>query len=87
MITINYSDCIFCRASSPKSPSQNWNGSWSYQSESQGYQSESTDYSYNSKATSPTAENRKPKKEKKPKEEPKPADKWGDDELWASLNN
>lgn len=77
------------KASSPKSPNQNWNGSWGYQNEQQGYQSESTDYSYNSKATSPSSDTqrRSTKKEKKPKEEKKPSDKWGDDELWESLNN
>ncbi|XP_015834270.1 ADP-ribosylation factor GTPase-activating protein 1 isoform X4 [Tribolium castaneum] len=72
------------KASSPKSPGQNWDGSWGgYQSDHQGYQSDSRDFS---SPTSPTGA-KSSKKEKKTKE--KKAnwdDKWGDDELWESLN-
>lgn len=79
----------FSRASSPN---QNWNGSWGYQSDIQGYQSENTDYSYSSKPTSPQGEGqvRKNSKKEKKKDERKPdwnSSKWGDDELWESLNN
>lgn len=74
------------------SPNQNWNGSWGYQNDVQGYQSENTDYSYSSsKPTSPQEENRSRKNSKKDKkkEDKKPDwnNRWGDDELWESLNN
>lgn len=75
---------FFCRASSPKSPNQNWDGnSWGYQSDHRSYQSDSRDF-ISSEATSPVSG----KKEKKAKEEKKANwdNKWGDDELWESLN-
>lgn len=79
---------FFYRASSPKSPNQNWDSSWGYQSGS--YQSDSRDF-ISSEATSPVSNNQKQsgsKKEKKTKEEKKATwdSKWGDDELWESLN-
>lgn len=74
------------------SPNQVWNDSYSYQSKSQGYQSDLNDYSYNSKPTSPSSEaqpRKSSKKQKKKENEKKPEwnNKWGDDELWESLNN
>ncbi|KAL1516879.1 hypothetical protein ABEB36_000717 [Hypothenemus hampei] len=78
------------KASSPKSLN-NWeSSSWGYQNDtpSGGYQSDYRDYSgSNSNVTSPTENKNVHKKEKK-KETKKPADdKWGDDDLWESLNN
>lgn len=76
------------RASSP----QNWDGgSWGgYQSDHhRSYQSDSRDF-ISSEATSPVGGGQKVvKKEKKTKEEKKTNNwdsKWGDDELWESLN-
>ncbi|KAK9695954.1 putative GTPase activating protein for Arf [Popillia japonica] len=84
------------KASSPKSPSQ-WNGgNWGYQNENQvGYQSEVQDYnnSYSSQTTSPTEATKRSKDKKEKKKEPQKKtatvndSKWGDDELWESLNN
>ncbi|CAG9829898.1 unnamed protein product [Diabrotica balteata] len=84
------------KASSPKSPNQNWEGDWSgYQNEDHGsYQSDLKTYSSNS-ITSPTEDrsSKSNKKERKPKEKETQKkventwnDKWGDDELWESLN-
>lgn len=86
------------KASSPKSPGQNWDGSWGYQNDNHvGYQSDSREYS-SSNATSPvdqssvsqsTKKEKKEKskdKDKKNQDEKKWDDKWGDDELWESLN-
>ncbi|XP_044258023.1 ADP-ribosylation factor GTPase-activating protein 1 isoform X2 [Tribolium madens] len=77
------------KASSPKSPGQNWDGSWGgYQSDHQGYQSDSRDLS-GSNPTSPTGSTTQKsiKKERKTKEKRSNwDDKWGDDELWESLN-
>ncbi|XP_022904784.1 ADP-ribosylation factor GTPase-activating protein 1 isoform X2 [Onthophagus taurus] len=82
------------KASSPKSPNQNWNGSsWGYQNDvTPGYQSEGSFNAYDSKTTSPTEavvkrSKDKGDKEKDKKKEQKKYDKWGDDELWESLNN
>lgn len=82
---------LFFRASSPKSPNQNWDGSWGYQNENHGsYQSDVRDYKNNSAASSPTEDkSRSSKKDKKPKEKQAKAewnDNWGDDELWENLN-
>lgn len=81
---------IHFRASSPKSPNQNWDGSWGYQNEHQGYQSDSKSF-IDSQASSPVSTEKICKKEKKSKDKEKKADnwdnKWGDDELWESLNN
>ncbi|XP_066256522.1 ADP-ribosylation factor GTPase-activating protein 1 isoform X1 [Euwallacea similis] len=80
------------KASSPKSPN-NWeSSSWGYQNDtpSGGYQSDYRDYSSNTSiATSPTDTKTSSSKKEKKKEAKKPAvdDKWGDDELWESLNN
>ncbi|KAJ8927925.1 hypothetical protein NQ314_019555 [Rhamnusium bicolor] len=80
------------KASSPKSPNQNWDGSWGYQNDNHGsYQSDIRDNSYNSNAASPSEERSQKvsKKDKKPKEQQGKNDwndKWGDDELWESLN-
>ncbi|XP_018580284.1 ADP-ribosylation factor GTPase-activating protein 1 isoform X1 [Anoplophora glabripennis] len=75
------------KASSPRSPNQNWDGSWGYQNENHGsYQS---NISYESNTTSPEEKSQKAnKKEKKPKDQQNKNwdDKWGDDELWESLN-
>ncbi|CAG9763257.1 unnamed protein product [Ceutorhynchus assimilis] len=79
------------KASSPKSP--NWeSSSWGYQNDTPtgGYQSDYKEYSAsasNSITTSPTEAKATNRKEKK-KEAKKPVveDKWGDDELWESLN-
>lgn len=80
------------RASSPKSPNQNWDGGWGgYQSDHRSYQSDSRDF-ISSEATSPVSGSQKQgssRKEKKTKEEKKVNNwdnKWGDDELWESLN-
>lgn len=77
------------KASSPKSPN-NWDSSsWGYQNDtpSGGYQSDYREYSAsNSIATSPT-ESKTTRKEKKNEQKKSPGDyKWGDDELWESLN-
>ncbi|XP_019766534.1 ADP-ribosylation factor GTPase-activating protein 1 isoform X2 [Dendroctonus ponderosae] len=81
------------KASSPKSPTYWENSGWGYQNEdgaaSGGYQSDYREYSASTTAaTSPTESKSANRKEKK-KEAKKPvaADKWGDDELWESLNN
>ncbi|XP_030753750.1 ADP-ribosylation factor GTPase-activating protein 1 [Sitophilus oryzae] len=79
------------KASSPKSSNQNWDSSWGYQNDTPtgGYQSDYRDYSAsNSVTTSPTESKPTNRKEKKQKEPKKTCDdKWGDDELWESLNN
>lgn len=69
------------RASSPTS--QNWNGNWSYQNDSPSYPESKN----SSNATSPIEESaKKEKKTKEKKEKNTWNDKWGDDELWESLN-
>lgn len=84
------------KVSSPKTPNPNWDSSLSYQSDSLGYhsdvigyQSNCTDNLNNLKISCPT-EKRSSKKEKDKKtKDPKKStwdDKWGDDELWESLN-
>ncbi|KAF7265967.1 hypothetical protein GWI33_020704 [Rhynchophorus ferrugineus] len=79
------------KASSPKSSNQNWDSSWGYQNDTpSGYQSDYREYSAtNSVTTSPTESRATNRKEKKQKEQKKSTydDKWGDDELWESLNN
>ncbi|XP_057657462.1 ADP-ribosylation factor GTPase-activating protein 1 [Diorhabda carinulata] len=81
------------KASSPKSPNQNWDGEWTgYQNEDHdSYQSDLKNYSSNSATISPVEEKcvRSSKKDKKTKENEITnnwTDKWGDDELWESLN-
>ncbi|XP_019873497.2 ADP-ribosylation factor GTPase-activating protein 1 [Aethina tumida] len=76
------------KASSPKSPNQNWDGSWGYQNDSQGYQSDSRDFASSNATTPSDMSHKSSKKEKKSKEQKKNTwdDKWGDDELWESLN-
>ncbi|KAJ8941040.1 hypothetical protein NQ318_015516 [Aromia moschata] len=81
------------KASSPRSPNQNWDNSWGYQNDNHGsYQSDIRDMSYNSNPASPSDDrsSRSVKKERKPKEAQSKTDgwndKWGDDELWESLN-
>ncbi|KAF5303713.1 hypothetical protein FQR65_LT00857 [Abscondita terminalis] len=85
------------KVSSPKTPNHNWDTSASYQSDSLGYhsdmmssyQSNSVDHLNNLKMASPTEKrSSKRSKDKKSKEQKKTAwdDKWGDDELWESLN-
>ncbi|XP_017783545.1 PREDICTED: ADP-ribosylation factor GTPase-activating protein 1 isoform X2 [Nicrophorus vespilloides] len=80
----SYSSQQGSKASSPKSPS------WGYQNDSQSFHSEQFD----SKSTSPTSPGDGQKKAaksgaaKKTKDPEKKWDnKWGDDELWESLNN
>ncbi|CAG9854749.1 unnamed protein product [Phyllotreta striolata] len=79
------------KASSPKSPNESWEGGWSgYQNEDNGsYQSGLKNYSSNS-AASPTekAGRTTGKAESKAKEGKNTwnDNKWGDDELWESLN-
>ncbi|KAJ8919792.1 hypothetical protein NQ315_006321 [Exocentrus adspersus] len=80
------------KASSPRSPNQNWDGgSWGYQNDNHGsYQSNIYDVPCTSDATSPVEDKaqKASKKEKKSKEQQNKNwnDKWGDDELWESLN-
>ncbi|KAK4877331.1 hypothetical protein RN001_009837 [Aquatica leii] len=85
------------KVSSPKTPNHNWDTSLSYQSDSLGYhsdmmggyQSNSIDHLNNLKVSSPTEKrSTKRSKEKKSKDQKKATwdDKWGDDELWESLN-
>ncbi|KAF5302675.1 hypothetical protein FQA39_LY10171 [Lamprigera yunnana] len=84
------------KVSSPKTPNQNWDASLSYQSDSlgyhsdmMGYQSNSVDQLNNFKVSSPTEKrSTKRSKDKKAKDQKKTSwdDKWGDDELWESLN-
>nr|CAI5846396.1 unnamed protein product [Callosobruchus analis] len=79
------------KASTPKSPNQNWSSNnWGgYQNDNQDtYRSDMRDFSNNSIATSPTEEKTKScKKDKKSKQGKNEwNDKWGDDELWESLN-
>lgn len=87
---------VSIRVSSPKTPNHNWDGGWGgyqsesrgYQNETQGYQSNSIDHLNNFKITSPS-EKKSSKKEKEKKGKEKKTnwdDKWGDDELWESLN-
>ncbi|XP_050312120.1 ADP-ribosylation factor GTPase-activating protein 1 [Anthonomus grandis grandis] len=79
------------KASTPKSPG-NWDSSsWGYQNDEAsggGYQSDYREYSAsNSIATSPS-DSKTTNRKKEKKESKKPVnDKWGDDELWESLNN
>lgn len=77
------------KASSPKSPN-NWDSSsWGYQNDtpSGGYQSDYREYSAsNSIVTSPTESKATSRKEKKKEIKSTVDDKWGDDELWESLN-
>lgn len=88
----SYCILLIIRASSPKSPNQNWDSGWGYQSDHRSYQSDSRDF-ISSEATSPVGGSQKQsssKKEKKSsKEDKKPNNwdsKWGDDELWESIN-
>lgn len=78
------------RASSPRSPNQNWDGSWGYQNDNHGsYQSNIRDISYDSNTTSPEEKSQKVNKKEKKSKDPQSKnwdDKWGDDELWESLN-
>ncbi|XP_065161909.1 ADP-ribosylation factor GTPase-activating protein 1 isoform X1 [Atheta coriaria] len=70
------------KASSPKSPTSQ---QWGYQNESNSYQSP-TD-SKTTSPISPTENKRSSAKKKTSREEKKWDNKWGDDELWESLNN
>lgn len=83
------------KVSSPKTPNHNWDSSLSYQSDSlgyhsdvMGYQANCTDHLNNLKISPTDKRSSKKDKDKKTKEQNKSAwdDKWGDDELWESLN-
>ena len=86
----SYSSQQGSKASSPKSPT-----SWGYQNDMTGsYQSDEAPDSKATSPTSPTSHHQQPKTKSKEKAD-KPAaaapkkwdNKWGDDELWESLNN
>lgn len=75
-----------CRVTTPKTPTHNWENSWGGETGTQSYQlSPSLDQTINMKNSSSSEKCNV--QEKKGKEKKSTWDnKWGDDELWESLN-